>query len=56
MSKFNAALLQTRVYDNKERNINNAVQLIKKVSEEGADIARKLHCCITMGRCGLQNG
>lgn len=47
MSNFNAALLQTRVYDDKEKNINNAVKLIEKVSKEGADIAvlPEMFCC-----------
>ncbi len=39
MVKFKAALLQTHVYSNKEKNIENAVKLIEKVSKEGADIA-----------------
>lgn len=47
MSKFKAALLQTRVYDSKEKNIDNAVKLIEKVSNEGADIAilPEMFCC-----------
>lgn len=47
MDKFNAALLQTRVYDNKEKNIDNAVKLIERVSKEGADIAvlPEMFCC-----------
>ncbi|HAQ41431.1 MAG TPA: carbon-nitrogen hydrolase [Clostridiales bacterium] len=47
MGKFNAALLQTRVYDDKERNINNAVELIERVSKEGVDIAvlPEMFCC-----------
>jgi omega-amidase len=47
MSKFNVALLQTRVYEHKGKNIDNAVELIKKVSNEGADIAvlPEMFCC-----------
>lgn len=47
MNKFKAALLQTNVYDNKERNIENAIKLIEKVSKEGADIAvlPEMFCC-----------
>ncbi|MDF2948597.1 MAG: carbon-nitrogen hydrolase family protein, partial [Sedimentibacter sp.] len=47
MSKFKAALLQTHVYDNKEKNIDIAVKLIEKVSKEGADIAvlPEMFCC-----------
>ncbi len=47
MSKFNVALLQTSVYDNKEKNIENAVKIIKKVAREGADIAvlPEMFCC-----------
>lgn len=47
MGKFNAALLQTIVYDNKEKNVDNAVGLIEKVSKEGADIAvlPEMFCC-----------
>lgn len=47
MSKFNAALLQTSVYNDKEKNIDNAVRLIEKVSKEGADIAvlPEMFCC-----------
>lgn len=47
MGKFKAALLQTLVYDNKGRNIENAVKLIEKVSKEGADIAilPEMFCC-----------
>lgn len=47
MSKFNVALLQTLVYDNKEKNIENAVKLIEKVSKEGADMAilPEMFCC-----------
>lgn len=39
MGKFNVALLQTKVYEDKEKNINNALKLIERVSGEGADIA-----------------
>lgn len=47
MGKFKVALLQTKVYDNKEKNIENAVEFIKKVSKEGADIAvlPEMFCC-----------
>jgi len=47
MGKFNVALLQTLVYDNKEKNANNAVGLIQKVSNEGADVAvlPEMFCC-----------
>lgn len=47
MEKFKAALLQTKVYDNKEKNVNNALKLIEKASKEGADIAilPEMFCC-----------
>ena len=47
MSKFKAALLQMKVYDDKEKNIENAVRLIERVSKEGADIAvlPEMFCC-----------
>ncbi|MEL7648993.1 MAG: carbon-nitrogen hydrolase family protein [Sedimentibacter sp.] len=47
MAKFMAALLQTSVYDNKEKNVKNAVGLIEKVAAEGADIAvfPEMFCC-----------
>jgi predicted amidohydrolase len=47
MNKLKAALLQTNVYDNKERNIENAIKLVEKVSKEGADIAvlPEMFCC-----------
>lgn len=47
MSKFKVALLQTRVYDDKEKNVENAVKLIEKVSKEGADLAVfcEMFCC-----------
>lgn len=47
MGKFNVALLQTKVYDDKIKNINNAVNLIKEVSKKGADIAvlPEMFCC-----------
>ena len=47
MGKFKAALLQTAVCGDKEKNINNAVKLIEKVSAEGADIAvfPEMFCC-----------
>lgn len=47
MNKFNVALLQTRVYEDKIKNIENAVKLIETVSREGADIAvlPEMFCC-----------
>lgn len=47
MRKFKAALLQTAVYNNKEKNIKNAVSFIEKVAKEGADIAvlPEMFCC-----------
>ncbi|MDW5299222.1 MAG: carbon-nitrogen hydrolase family protein [Sedimentibacter sp.] len=47
MCKFNVALLQISVYDNKEKNINNAVKMIEQVSKEGADIVvlPEMFCC-----------
>lgn len=47
MNKFKVALLQTKVYDNKDLNVDNAVKLIEKVSKEGADIAvlSEMFCC-----------
>ncbi|WP_313342241.1 carbon-nitrogen hydrolase family protein [Sedimentibacter sp.] len=47
MSKFKAALLQTKVYDDKEKNVENAVRLIERVSKEGADFAvlPEMFCC-----------
>lgn len=47
MGKFNVALLQTSVCDNKEKNIENAVKLIERVSREGADMAvlPEMFCC-----------
>lgn len=47
MNKFKVALLQTRVYDDKEKNVENAVKLIEKVSKEGADLAVfcEMFCC-----------
>lgn len=47
MNKFKVALLQTKVYADKNFNVENAVKLIKKVSEEGADIAvlPEMFCC-----------
>lgn len=47
MGKFKAALLQTKVYDNKEKNIVEAKSLIEKVAKEGADIAvlPEMFCC-----------
>ncbi len=47
MSKFKVALLQTRVYDDKEKNVENAVKLIEKISREGTDFAvfPEMFCC-----------
>ncbi|NYB75068.1 carbon-nitrogen hydrolase family protein [Sedimentibacter hydroxybenzoicus DSM 7310] len=47
MNKFKVALLQTDVCDDKEKNIENAVRLIERVSKEGADIAvlPEMFCC-----------
>lgn len=47
MRKFNVALLQTMVYKDKIENINNAIKIIKKVSEEGAKMAilPEMFCC-----------
>lgn len=47
MNKFNAALLQTMVYDNKMKNIDNAVRMIEKASAEGASLAvlPEMFCC-----------
>lgn len=47
MNKLKLALLQSKVYDNKELNVENAVKLIEKVSKEGADIAvlPEMFCC-----------
>lgn len=47
MGNFKAALLQMKVSDSKEKNISNAVELIEKVSKEGADIAvlPEMFCC-----------
>ncbi|MDD4378223.1 MAG: carbon-nitrogen hydrolase family protein [Eubacteriales bacterium] len=47
MRKFKAALIQTKVYNNKEKNTENAVKLIERVSREGADIAifPEMFCC-----------
>lgn len=47
MRKFNVALLQTKVYSDKLKNINNVIKLIEKVSKEGADIAvlPEMFCC-----------
>lgn len=47
MTKFNVALLQTHVYDDKQKNIENASQLIYKVSKEGAHMAilPEMFCC-----------
>lgn len=47
MGKFKAALLQAKVYDNKVKNIHEAIKLIEKVSKEGADIVilPEMFCC-----------
>lgn len=47
MGKFNVALLQIKVYDDKIKNINNAIKLIETVSKEGADIVvlPEMFCC-----------
>ncbi len=47
MNKFNATLLQTMVYDNKMKNIENAVRMIEKASAEGASLAvlPEMFCC-----------
>lgn len=47
MGKFKAALLQTKVCDNKVKNIHEAIKLIDKVSKEGADIVilPEMFCC-----------
>ncbi|MDD4779404.1 MAG: carbon-nitrogen hydrolase family protein [Tissierellia bacterium] len=47
MNKIKTALLQTKVYDNKLKNIEKSIKLIKKVSREGADIAilPEMFCC-----------
>lgn len=47
MAKFKAALIQTKVHDNKEKNIENAVSLIERVAKEGADMAifSEMFCC-----------
>nr|WP_300091297.1 carbon-nitrogen hydrolase family protein [Sedimentibacter sp.] len=58
MGKFKAALLQTHVYGNKEKNIENAVKLIEKVSKEGADIAvfPEMFCCPYDNSCFREYG
>lgn len=47
MTKLKAALLQTHVYDDKEKNINNATDFIRKVKSEGTDIVvlPEMFCC-----------
>jgi len=47
MGQFKAALLQTLVYDNKEKSVNNAVKLIEDAAKNGADIAvlPEMFCC-----------
>lgn len=58
MGKFKAALLQTHVYSNKGKNIENAVKLIEKVSKEGADIAvfPEMFCCPYDNSCFREYG
>lgn len=47
MNRFKVALLQTKVYDNKLKNIDKATSLISKVAKEGADLAilPEMFCC-----------
>ena len=47
MGKFNVALLQTLVYNDKEKNVKNAVELIEKAAFEHGDIAifPEMFCC-----------
>jgi predicted amidohydrolase len=47
MGQFKAALLQTLVYENKEKSVNNAVKSIENAAREGADIAvlPEMFCC-----------
>lgn len=47
MSKFKIALLQTKVYENKNKNIENAINFIEEVSKKGADIVvlPEMFCC-----------
>jgi predicted amidohydrolase len=58
MKKFNAALLQTLVYSNKGKNIENAVKFIKQVSDEGADMAilPEMFCCPYDNSCFREYG
>lgn len=58
MSELNIALLQTKVYKDKTKNINNAVKLIKKVSGEGADmvVLPEMFCCPYDNTCFRQYG
>ncbi|HBV68423.1 MAG TPA: carbon-nitrogen hydrolase [Clostridiales bacterium] len=53
MNKFNAALLQTMVYDDKMKDIENAVRMIEKASAEGADLAvlPEMFCCPYENSC-----
>src|SRR5690554_5599074 len=47
MRKFKVALLQMKVSDNKEKNVNNAVKMIEEVAEKEADIVvlPEMFCC-----------
>ncbi len=47
MEKFKVALLQTFVFGDKRKNIENAVNLIEHVAKEGADMAvfPEMFCC-----------
>jgi predicted amidohydrolase len=47
MEKLRAALLQTKVYADKDKNIHETIKLIEKVSKEGANIAilPEMFCC-----------
>lgn len=58
MKKFNAALLQTLVYSNKGKNIENAVKFIKQVSDECADMAilPEMFCCPYDNSCFREYG
>lgn len=58
MGKFKVALLQTHVCSDKEKNIENAVKLIEKVSKEGVDIAvfPEMFCCPYDNSCFREYG
>ncbi|MFA7550171.1 MAG: carbon-nitrogen hydrolase family protein [Sedimentibacter sp.] len=47
MKKFKVALIQSMVYADKEKNVENAVNMIERVSKEGADMAvfSEMFCC-----------